>query len=225
MPAFNSDPLVKAQCLAQLTTDIDYVREVIGLIQQQNMYGGAFTEQKVNKLGIPSWLARLVSAILDGQPADNSGAYLVQTLKAIPVGADLSVVEWQLAIVRANKTLTALTNNDEDYAKETRAAIELCKDYCNSVLTGNPVYSKLVEAIDACEQAAAHARLALSQTNPEAWSYQSAAQSAVQSLTRSSRATVSAAQVFRGQPEVDYYVFESLMLTYLLAKAPIPAPT
>lgn len=220
MKAFNNDPEVKARCLARLNPNNPDMLDLLSLIRQENMYGGAFNDTNTEPLGIPVWLARLVAAILDGQPSDNSLAYIVEVVQSIPVGADVSIVEWQLAIVRANRTLTSLKDNTESYALQAVAAITQCKDYCNSVLEGTETETQRLEALRSAQMAAVSARIALSRSHPAAWSAQSAAQSAFHSLTRSARSTVSAAQVFPDKPEVDHYVFESTMLAYLLTRAP-----
>ena len=131
MQAFHNDPAIKAKYVARLQAH----RAAERLVQGTGWNGakgcavGCTLEnyshaRYVEELGLPEWLARLEDALFEGLPKGEAEAFAVDFLNTIPVGAAVSGVRHQLAILRQQGNLARLKDNPEPYAAECRAAIQ-----------------------------------------------------------------------------------------------------
>jgi hypothetical protein len=87
------------------------------------------------EIGVPEWLMWLEDAIFEGLPYEKAILWPTQFLSAIPVGANLEPVRWQLAILRHKRQLEVLAANREPYAREVEQALQLTVEFCEMMLT------------------------------------------------------------------------------------------
>ena len=131
MQAFHNDPAVKAKYQQRLAAH----RAAEELIQGTGYDGrkGCAVGCTLNsydhssypgELGLPEWLACLEDRIFEGLPKGKAEQFAEDFLAAIPVGADVSKVRGQLAVLRHTRDLKRLEGNSEPYAELCRAAIQ-----------------------------------------------------------------------------------------------------
>jgi hypothetical protein len=195
MKAFHGDPAIKAKYLSRLKAH--HVADEI--IQGQGWDGshGCAVGCTLNKyahevyeteLGLPQWLAHLEDRIFEGLPPKEAQQFAVDFLEAIPVGANVEEVRWQLASQRHMRDRDRLMSNPEPYAKECIAALDLVIAYCDSK-------RKSEAARSAARSAAQSAAVWSAAWAAAAWSAaQSVSWSAARSAARSARSARSAAR-------------------------------
>ena len=157
------------------------------------------------EIGVPEWLMRLEDKVFEGLPKSDAMQWPVIFLEAIPVGVDLDPLRHKLAILRAERNLTILTNNKENYAIEVRAAIGAIIEYHKNSLVG---FGTARSAESAAESAA---RSAESAAWSAAWSAESAAWSAESAAWSAASAAWSAASAVE-----NFYKAEAADLLKLL---------
>lgn len=166
MKAFHGDEAVKQKYLARLKAHHE-ADEIIQGTGWENGHGCAVgcTLNKYdhsayeNELGLPQWLALLEDKIFEGLPSIDAQQFAVDFLEAVPVGADVEKVRWQLASQRHTRGRDRLKDNPEPYAKQCVAAIDLVIAFCDS---------EDKSARSAAESAAAETLLALLRNAPQA---------------------------------------------------------
>lgn len=93
MKAFHNDPKIKKKYLARLEAHYR-ADEIIQGIYWENGKGCAISAYET-ELGIPSIIARLKARIFEGLPNECAKEFPLKFLKAVPIGADLSLVLYQ----------------------------------------------------------------------------------------------------------------------------------
>ena len=139
MKAFHGDEAVKHKYLARLKAH-HAADEIIQGTGWENGHGCAVgcTLDQYNhsayedELGLPKWLAHLEDRIFEGLPPVDAQRFAVDFLEAVPVGADVENVHWQLASQRHTRDRDRLLSNPEPYAKQCVAALDLVITYCES---------------------------------------------------------------------------------------------
>ena len=144
--AFHGDPAIKKKYvdrmmehrrLEHLTQGVGYCADGSGVIKGcavgctlENYEHGRYPIE----LGLPEWLARLEDRIFEGLPKGEAEQFAVDFLNVIPVGADVSGVRHQLAILRNQDNLKLLEANKEPYAEQVRAAIRQVLEWLKNPL-------------------------------------------------------------------------------------------
>lgn len=139
MKAFHGDEAVKQKYLARLKVHHE-ADEIVQGTGWENGHGcavgctlNAYDHSAYeNELGLPQWLALLEDRIFEGLPSIDAQQFAVDFLEAVPVGADVEKVRWQLASQRHTRDRDRLKYNPEPYAKQCVAAIDLVIAYCDS---------------------------------------------------------------------------------------------
>ena len=154
MKAFHGDPAVKEKYLARLRAHhaADEIIQGVGYNGSHGCAVGCTLNKHdhrayENELGLPQWLARLEDRIFEGLPPKDAQQFAIDFLEAVPVGADVSKVRWQLASQRHRRDKERFAENKELYADELRAALDSVIAYCDSE-------EKTEEARSAAESAA-----------------------------------------------------------------------
>jgi hypothetical protein len=88
------------------------------------------------ELGWPQWMANLAENIFEALPEEEAPQFGTLLLAATPVGKNLEVVRWMLAIFRHQEQLERLQDIEEEYAVPVREALQKVIDYCRSRLFG-----------------------------------------------------------------------------------------
>ena len=196
MQAFHNDPAVKAKYQSRLAAH----RAAEELVQGTGFDGGkgcavGCTLNNYDharypiELGLPEWLARLEDRIFEGLPQGKAEQFAEDFLAAIPVGADVSAVRGQLAILRHTRDLRRLESNNAPYAAEVRAAIEGVISWIRDGEKESAARSAAESAAESAARSAAESA-AESAARSAAWS---AAWSAAESAAWSARSAESAA--------------------------------
>ena len=179
--AFHGDPAIKKKYvdrmmehrrLEHLTQGVGYCADGSGVIKGcavgctlENYEHGRYPIE----LGLPEWLARLEDRIFEGLPKGEAEQFAVDFLNVIPVGADVSGVRHQLAILRNQDNLKLLEANKEPYAEQVRAAIrqvlEWLKNPLDEAARSAAESAAVWAAVWAAESAAAAAVWAAAKTN------------------------------------------------------------
>jgi hypothetical protein len=113
------------------------------------------------EIGVPGWLVHLEDVIFEGLPQEKAMFWPTQFLEAIPVGANLEPVQWQLAILRHKRQLAVLATNLEPYARGVKQALHLTIGFCEMMLTAPELANALATA-DAARSAVSSATPAVS---------------------------------------------------------------
>ncbi|MGD9724670.1 MAG: hypothetical protein AB7U76_25825 [Pirellulales bacterium] len=142
--------------------------------------------------GIEQRIGYWVEAVFEGLPKDRCAAWVLESIEALPVGADLSLCHHHFGVWLLSSEAGLLTFTDGN-----RAAIEgVCRLH-QRVLAGDPPAASEWSAAEsaaesAARSAAARSSAAWSAAESAAWSAWSSAASA--SAARSSAASASAAR-------------------------------
>jgi hypothetical protein len=144
MKAFHGDPAVKEKYLARLKAhhEADEIIQGAGFNDGHgcavgctlNKYDHSAYE---NELGLPQWLAHLEDRVFEGLPLKKAQQFAVDFLEAVPAGADVDKVRWQLAFQRHTRARDRLLLNKEAYAVQCVAAIEQVMAYCELEIKGS----------------------------------------------------------------------------------------
>ena len=194
MKAFHGDVAVKEKYLARLKAHHE-ADEIIQGTGWEKGHGCAVgcTLNKYDhlayehELGLPQWLARLEDHIFEGLPEVEAQRFAVDFLEAIPVGANVGKVRWQLASQRHTRDRIRLLGNTEPYANQCVEALGLVIAYCDSDDKSESARSAARSAAWSAAAArsawsAAAARSAAASARSAVWSAEwSAARSAVAS--------------------------------------------
>jgi hypothetical protein len=170
MVSWHGDDAIKAKYLAR----VEAHRIADELVQGTGFEGGkgcavGCTFDNYNhargpiEIGVPEWLMRLEDVIFEGLPQEKAMMWPTQFLLAIPVGANLEPVQWQLAILRHKRQLDVLATNPEPYARQAEQALHMTISYCNLRLT--PCDDLLAQSA-ACSVAHLTARAAAESAQP-----------------------------------------------------------
>ena len=227
MKAFHGDPAVKEKYLARLMAH----HEADEIIQGRGWDGshgcavgctlnGYDHQAYENELGLPRWLAHLEDQIFEGLPAVDAQRFAVDFLEAVPVGADVDIVRWQLASQRHALDRDRLLSNPEPYAKQCVAALDLVIAYCDSQdKTESAAESAAESARSAAESAARSAAWSAAESAESAWS---ATESAVWSAwsAAESAAWSAAWSAARSAARSYHFKWEAETLLALLRNAP-----
>jgi hypothetical protein len=226
MKAFHGDEAVKQKYLARLKAHHE-ADEIIQGTGWENGHGCAVgcTLNKYNhsayecELGLPKWLAHLEDRIFEGLPPVDAQRFAVDFLEAVPIGADVESVRWQLASQRHTRDRDRLLPNPEPYAKQCVKAINLVIAYCDSQdkteAARSAAWSAAWSAARSAWSAARSARSAARSARSAARSARSAAAArSAESAAWSARSAAESASVS------DHFKWEAETLLALLRNAP-----
>tara|TARA_S200002703_G_scaffold4693_2_gene5822 strand:+ start:20190 stop:20912 length:723 start_codon:yes stop_codon:yes gene_type:complete len=192
--SFHGDPAVKEKYVNRLKEHrrLEHLRQGVGWDQNQDDIKGCAIGCILedynhslfpSELGLPEWLARLIDTIFEGLPKGEAEQFAEDVLDAIPVGVCVEHVRHGIAIKRLTSLLKPLKDNQENYAKEVRDAInKVIKWHRNP--TGSAAWSAVWSAaVNASESAwrAVNASESAWRAESASWSAESASDSAAES--------------------------------------------
>ena len=229
--AYHGSPTLKVETLAQVQAHYDADELVQGVYADKRTRkycavgclthdpDGGHAEYPL-RWGIPESLAHLEDRIFEALPKSAAKEWPLRFMGAIPVGADLSRIEWQFK----HRLLTDAAITPGITHELVRDAIAAVAALCERAANGDtPTGDEWSAARNAARSAAeSAARSAAESAWRSAWSaWRSAAESAAESAWRS--AAESAERSAWSAAEGAAYVKMANILIELIQNAPVPA--
>jgi hypothetical protein len=188
MPAFHNDAAIKNTYVARIQSHADADELIHGEYWENGkgcaigcLIHGSDHAKLADVLGVPLAICRLVDRLFEGLPNDKSKRFAVEWLSVIPVGVDLSRVQWKFLHWLLTEELAGREH------PLVRDVVRQCADVLVPLTKGELVDIQAAEsaarsAAESAESAAESARSAASAESAEwsaarsaAWSAASAA--------------------------------------------------